>query len=86
VSPEKLRFVVAAAENKGQSSSYMAEHEVRVDDIYSVAGGVPTPTLVLVDRAGVVKKVWAGRLNDGQQELVKALEGVCSSGGDSGRL
>jgi hypothetical protein len=67
-----LRLVVAAGEPAETSRSYLAGHQVSVDDILSVSTGVPTPTLVLVDRNGVVRKVWLGRLDETGEGDVKA--------------
>jgi hypothetical protein len=73
----KWKWVVAAAEPVAAARAYLASHKVVPDDVLSVEPGVPTPTLVLVDQNGIIKKVWMGALDQlGQEEVRGALKGT----------
>lgn len=68
----KLRFVVADSEPSQMARAYLAAHEVRVDDVTPGPSDVPTPTLILVDKSGVIRAFWVGQLNDSGEREVKA--------------
>jgi hypothetical protein len=65
-------WVVAAGEPIDTARAYLSSHHVEPDDVISVPPTVPTPTLVLVDRTGVIKKVWTGALDSSGQQEVRA--------------
>lgn len=69
-----LRVVVASTDSPTALSTYLESKEVRVDQVATVEQGglkVPgTPSLLLVDRAGKVTRIWRGRLAERQQKEV----------------
>jgi hypothetical protein len=72
------RFVAVLPQTVEESRSYLNELGVSVDDIrqgsLSGIGVRGTPTLLLVDRSGVVSQVWAGRLQkSGEEEVLDRL-------------
>jgi hypothetical protein len=68
----KLQFVVADSEPAEMARNYLAAHQVKVNDITPGSPDVPTPTLILVDKSGVIKAFWVGQLNDSGEREVKA--------------
>ncbi len=71
-----LRFVAVSTESRTVSSAYLSQHAVTVDQIVEVLAGRPTPTLVLVDRSGVVRNFWLGRQDAaGAQKILNTLAG-----------
>jgi len=70
----RLRFVVASMDSVDGSRAYLRGHDIEVDAIVTTTSLVATPTLVLVDRSGVVQHVWVGKQDAGGERSV--LEAV----------
>ena len=72
----RVRLVVASFQGVEEMRAYLDDHDLRILDIAEVeANEIPirvTPTLLLVDRAGVVTASWAGRLPASRELEVKA--------------
>ena len=74
-----LRVVAAGIEPVATLSKYVADHGVAVDHISSIEPGKlrvrGTPTLILVNRAGIVEQVWGGYVQpERQRDLVGWLK------------
>jgi hypothetical protein len=57
-----------------QAEQYLTSEGVHIDQVKQISrrtiGVEGTPTLLLVDGAGVVKKVWTGKLGEAEQQQV----------------
>jgi hypothetical protein len=77
----QVALIALSKENQQDLEFYLASHRVAVDRALSVRGRsdlkfMATPTLVLINRAGQVLRVWMGALPpDKQREVLKAIEG-----------
>jgi hypothetical protein len=70
-----LRLVVVAPESKSETETYLRDQHLSVDMVVqselsriSVPG---TPTLILVDRQGVVRGSWIGKISVDQEAIVR---------------
>lgn len=75
---ERIQFIAVSVEKETVLSGYLAEFSIGVDKVASIEGiefkSRGTPTLLLVDRAGVVVRSWGGKLESTQEnELVELL-------------
>jgi hypothetical protein len=70
-----VRMVVASPESVETSAAYLQAHELRVDQLVSFQGrATGTPTLLLVDRRGLIQQVWLGQQDTrGEQEIVESI-------------
>jgi peroxiredoxin len=72
---EGARVVVVGPEPEEQLRRYVAEHGLIADQVISVQRGVlrfaGTPTLVLLDRDGRIRRVWQGQLAVAQEKEVE---------------
>ena len=69
-----LQFAPAAVASA--LARYLRLHGLTVDQIVSVAQSRVrgTPTLLLVDRSGVIEAVWLGKVSrDVEQEIISAV-------------
>jgi hypothetical protein len=71
---DRLQFVVAGREPIERLDTFATRYHLRPDRIVSVSPGeikvATVPTLVLVDRAGVVQHVWQGEQTGAYAEAV----------------
>jgi hypothetical protein len=73
-SQTKLSIIAAATERPETTSAYLSAYHVAVDLVIPVTAPTGTPTLVLVDQHGVIRRVWVGKLDStGEQNLRSAL-------------
>jgi hypothetical protein len=62
----KTRLLAVLPQGTSEATRYLSDLHVRIDEVVQAplaavnAGG--TPTLILVDRSGTVKRTWLGRL------------------------
>lgn len=74
------RLVVMSTDSVPAMSAYLKANDIQVDHVAAYRAGdlkIPgTPFLVLVDRAGTVKRVWRGKLATSQEREVFALFGL----------
>jgi thiol-disulfide isomerase/thioredoxin len=80
----KVKVVALLPQTAAQARQYLRGEGVAVDEVRQVSleslGVRGTPTLLLVDGAGVVQEQWVGRLQSNQEaQVLSALNG--SSGG-----
>lgn len=59
-----LKLVAVSAESVDVTRAYLNAHDVSVDDIVVHASSIPTPTLLLVDQAGIIQQNWVGWQDD----------------------
>jgi hypothetical protein len=79
-----VRMVAVLPQPIAAGTEYLKQHEVSVDEVtqarldaLNVAG---TPTLLLIDKSGVVKNSWFGKLApDQQSEVLNNLRLTASS-------
>lgn len=76
--PTDVQIVVAAPTRDASINDHLASEGVKPDSVVLVRRGVlpvaGTPTLLLLDRRGVIIDAWAGRLNDEREtEVLGAL-------------
>ena len=76
--PGRVRIVAVSREPVETLQTFLRERHVEVDAVATIRGPeVPvsaTPTIVLVDRRGVVKQSWLGQLTAAQEkDVVRAL-------------
>ena len=82
--PPNVRLTVAAPEPRSRLDAFLLEHTIPIKSVYAIDGDAkvrrlgPVPALVLVDRDGIVRNRWIGRLNSPQESEV--LEVLASSG------
>jgi hypothetical protein len=73
-----VRTVALLPQPVPEAQQYLVSHGVPVDEVRQVAGSsiglTATPTLLLVDAAGVVTDIWVGKLQPEQEARV--LEAV----------
>jgi hypothetical protein len=75
----RTRIVAVGLEDAASLQTYLKEHDLHVDEVASVSRDKikfrGTPTMVLLDRAGVVKGVWTGFLSNDKRkdEVVKLV-------------
>jgi hypothetical protein len=74
------RLVVMSTDSVPAMSAYLKANDIQVDHVAAYRAGdlkIPgTPFLFLVDRAGIVKSVWRGKLATSQEREVFALFGL----------
>ena len=70
-----VRLVAVSGEEGDVLATYLKQHGVDVDQRVTYDGRpVPTPTLVAVDRGGVIRDVWVGRqTSDGEARIMQRL-------------
>lgn len=76
-----LHLTAILPQDAAHAREYLNGIGVAISDVkegYLASEGVPyTPTLLLVDRGGVIVKTWVGKLSDAEQsDLLKTLAGV----------
>lgn len=74
----RTRFVVLAPDPIEVTRENFAKHNLRPDEIHYVSPGAlkiaGTPTLLLVDSQGIVRKRWLGLLTaEAEGEVVRAV-------------
>lgn len=72
---QRPRLAVVTRDDHDVASSYLRTHDITVDQLITGAR-LPdkvwaTPTVVLLSPSGVVRGVWAGRLDSSRQQEVK---------------
>jgi hypothetical protein len=79
-SNEPFRIVVATPNDVGVARSYLANNAFAVDDIQQIRPGAlkvsGTPTLILVDRTGIVHGYWRGKLSPAAEREVRQRLGL----------
>jgi thioredoxin-related protein len=73
-----IKMVAVLPQPVSEAESYLKAEGVRVDQVqqlhqFGTIGVQGTPTMMLVDKNGVVTQVWAGKLQPDQQEQVLAV-------------
>jgi hypothetical protein len=74
------QLAIVSAETQARLRTYLAGNDIRADltlsvDARSLTVDV-TPTLILVDRKGLVRRIWRGRLDEaGESEVVREVSG-----------
>ena len=78
-----VRIVAVSPEPMEQLRQYLKSHELTID--LAIGGHrvstriTGTPTLIVVDRKGVIRGAWSGRLSEaGQKEVVKVISETVS--------
>jgi hypothetical protein len=76
--PSRTRVFGICSESADTCARLFSATDVELDDVISVARNNfrirSTPTLIIIDKAGTVAKVWRGRLSElGELEVMKAL-------------
>lgn len=76
----RLRIVALAVDSPEDAASYIEEHALDVDKLVTAKPQqlriTGVPTLILVDKDGIVQRTWVGQLSaDERSEVVRALEG-----------
>jgi hypothetical protein len=68
---EGVRLIAVFPQDAGEGRKYLSELGVPIEEVIQspleVIGARGTPTLILVDKEGVVKNTWAGRLNSDKE-------------------
>jgi len=77
----EARLIAAFSQDRDEAAEYLASAQVAVDEIIQTAPDYfnvrGTPTLLLVDRDGIVKAVWEGKLAaDEENEVLARLAGA----------
>ena len=69
-----VRMVAVSGESNDVVGKYLKEHELRVHRLVTFRGRLmPTPTILVVDRKGLVRGAWLGQLNeDSEREVFRA--------------
>lgn len=72
-----LRLVAVGNEPRDALAAYFRSHSVTLDDVLSASPEslrvvVATPTLAIVDKAGLVRQAWVGRLSADAEAQVRA--------------
>ncbi len=74
INPDSPRFIAVLPQDVKSGQTYLTNLGVAVNDVkqsaLSAIGVSGTPTLILVDNAGVVKESWVGKLPPAQEEEV----------------
>jgi hypothetical protein len=77
-SPRQVQLAVLSTDSVPTSLAYLRRHAVEIQTIAAVQAGTlkvsGTPTLLLIDRQGSVKRVWRGKLTPAAE--AKVLETV----------
>jgi hypothetical protein len=64
---EDIRLVAILPQSTGEAQKYLNDHGVSVDEVRQAVPGAAyanaTPTLILVDRTGLVVESWVGKLS-----------------------
>lgn len=69
-----VRLVAASSEAVDVTEQYLARHGVTADQSVVLNTAIPTPTLMLVDRSGTIRKIWVGQQDkDGEAAIVAAI-------------
>lgn len=72
----RVEIVAVLPQSVDDSTKYLSKLRVHVDEIRSASlssiGVIGTPTMMLVDDKGLVRKVWVGKLPDERQAEVLA--------------
>ena len=76
---KEVKTVAALPQSVSEGKKYLAGESVHVDEVRQVSlnglGIMATPTLLLVNEAGVVTDVWVGKLQpDQENEVLSAME------------
>jgi hypothetical protein len=69
-----LKLLAVSVEPVGVTHAYLQSHDVNVDEVVVHSASIPTPTLLLVDQSGVIKKNWVGWQDEAaSRELLRAV-------------
>jgi peroxiredoxin len=73
-----FRLVVVSVEHPDVTRAYLKKHAVSPTAVAQAAashpGGRTTPTLVVIDQRGVIRRFWSGQLDDARQhEVLESL-------------
>lgn len=75
--PGRIQFAVFSHESVDTTTGYLQANDVRTDVVAQLKGQeIPTtgtPTLVLIDRDGIVRDSWIGQLSAAQEQSVKLM-------------
>lgn len=67
-------LVAVSVEALEDTRAYLETYNVRVDEIVVHTTSVPTPTLLLVDEAGVIRRRWVGWQDDAaSRDLLRTI-------------
>ncbi len=70
----KTRMLAVVPGDKAEISRYLSDQDLVVDELINVSlsdvSVTYTPTLLVVDRAGIIKEVWVGKLDGTKEEEV----------------
>jgi len=73
---KSVKMVAVAPQTSAEIAGYLSSEGVHVDDVrQAVMGEIGvrgTPTMILVNGAGVVAKIWVGKLRPEQEQQVMA--------------
>jgi F plasmid transfer operon protein TraF len=69
-----VQFIVASAEPISVTNEYLRTHGVVAGKVVRVEQTGPTPTMLLVNRAGIIEHTWVGLLDaDREQTFLKTV-------------
>lgn len=82
--PDSTRLIAVLPQDVSRGHAYLNHLGVAVDEVkqstLSAIGVSGTPTLIMVDRAGIVKESWAGKLPPAQEAEVLRHLRIASAG------
>lgn len=81
----QVKIVAVLPQSAGEAQTYLTGEGVHINDVkqapLSSIGITGTPTLLLVDKSGIVTDVWVGKLQPEQEaQVLSALENKKSGG------
>jgi hypothetical protein len=72
-----FQIVVVGGESEQSLADFVQQHDLAVERVVAVARGgfrtAVTPTLVVVDRGGIVRGAWTGLLGEREGEVRRLL-------------
>jgi hypothetical protein len=82
---EKVKMVAVLPESIADAEQYLSSEGVHIDQVKQAPPGSigvrGTPTMLLVDRGGIVTRVWVGKLDpQGQEQVMSTLLGRHAAG------
>lgn len=75
---KNARLIAVMPQELAQAKAYLKQMGISIDQVQQLSldqvGVQGTPTLILLDNSGVVRKKWVGKLSrDGEQEVISAV-------------
>lgn len=72
--PSDVQFVAASIEPVSVTEEYLRSHAVETDMIVRIDQPVATPTVLVVNKSGIIDRAWVGWLDSGrEQTFLQAL-------------